>query len=117
MMQEQERKYAESLRRRYGEKSASENKMEKLRKLDAAVRRPAEIFAYSVGIIGALVLGVGMCLAMEVFADLMPLGIVIGIAGIAIVSVNYFLYRAILNSRRKKHAKEILSLSDELLND
>ena len=44
MMQEQERKYAESLRRRYGEKSASENKMEKLRKLDAAVRRPAEIF-------------------------------------------------------------------------
>ncbi len=112
-MQEQERKYAESLRRRYGEKSASENKMEKLRKLDAAVRRPAEIFAYSFGIIGALVLGVGMCLAMEVFADLMPLGI----AGIAIVSVNYFLYRAILNSRRKKHAKEILSLSDELLND
>lgn len=117
MMQEQERKYAESLRRRYGEKSSSESKMDQLRKLDAAVRRPAEIFAYTFGIVGALVLGVGMCLAMEIIADLMPLGIVIGIAGIAIVSVNYFLYRAILKSRKKKHAKEILSLSDELLGE
>lgn len=116
-MQEQERKYAESLRRRYGEKSSSESKMDQLRKLDAAVRRPAEIFAYTFGIVGALVLGVGMCLAMEIIADLMPLGIVIGIAGIAIVSVNYFLYRAILKSRKKKHAKEILSLSDELLGE
>lgn len=117
MMQEQERKYAESLRRRYAEKSSSESKMDQLRKLDAAVRRPAEIFAYTFGIVGALVLGVGMCLAMEIIADLMPLGIVIGIAGIAIVSVNYFLYRAILKSRKKKHAKEILSLSDELLGE
>ena len=116
-MQEQERKYAESLRRRYGEKSSSESKMDQLRKLDAAVRRPAEIFAYTFGIVGALVLGVGMCLAMEIIADLMPLGIVIGIAGIAIVSVNYFLYRAILKSRKKKRAKEILSLSDELLGE
>ena len=116
-MQEAERKYAEEIRRAYADKSESETKLEKLRKLDSTVRRPAEIFAYAFGILGALVLGVGMCFAMEVIADLMPLGIVIGIAGIAIVSVNYFLYRAILNSRRKKHAKEILSLSDELLND
>ena len=67
------------------------------------------------GIVGALVLGVGMCLAMEVIGSMMPLGIVIGVVGIAMVTANYFLYRAILRSRKKKYAKEIVSLSDELL--
>lgn len=65
--------------------------------------------------VGALVLGVGMCLAMEVIGSMMPLGIVIGAVGIAMVTANYFLYRAILRSRKKKYAKEIVSLSDELL--
>ena len=110
-MQEKERQYAEELRRAYADKNESETKLEKLRKLDASVRRPAEIFAYVFGILGALVLGVGMCLAMEVIASLMPLGIV----GIAMVSANYFIYRAILKSRKHKYAKEILTLSDELL--
>lgn len=114
-MQEKERKYAEEIRRAYADKNESESKLEKLRKMDAAVRRPAEIFAYIFGILGALVLGVGMCLAMEVLGNMMPLGIVIGVVGIAMVSANYFLYRAILKSRKQKYAKEILTLSDELL--
>ena len=114
-MQEKERQYEEKLRRAYADKNESETKLEKLRKLDAAVRRPAEIFAYVFGILGALVLGVGMCLAMEVIASLMPLGIAVGVVGIAMVSANYFIYRAILKSRRQKYAQEILTLSDELL--
>ena len=114
-MQEKERQYAEKLRFAYADKNESETKLEKLRKLDAAVRRPAEIFAYVFGILGALVLGVGMCLAMEVIASLMPLGIAVGVVGIAMVSANYFIYRAILKSRRQKYAQEILTLSDELL--
>ena len=114
-MQEKERKYAESIRRAYSEKSDGENKLEKLRKLDTAVRRPAEIFAYVFGILGALVLGVGMCLTMKVLGDLMPLGIVIGVVGIAMVCVNYLIYRAILKSRKQKYTQEILALSDELL--
>lgn len=114
-MQEKERQYAEELRRAYADKNESETKLEKLRKLDASVRRPAEIFAYVFGILGALVLGVGMCLAMEVIASLMPLGIAVGVVGIAMVSANYFIYRAILKSRKHKYAKEILTLSDELL--
>ena len=114
-MQEKERQYAEKLRLAYADKNESETKLEKLRKLDAAVRRPAEIFAYVFGILGALVLGVGICLAMEVIASLMPLGIAVGVVGIAMVSANYFIYRAILKSRRQKYAQEILTLSDELL--
>ena len=46
----------------------------------------------------------------------MPLGIAVGVVGMALCSVNYLLYRAILKSRKKKYGKEILSLSDEILN-
>lgn len=116
-MQEKERQYAENIRRAYADKSESESKLERLRKLDSAVRRPAEIFAYTFGILGALVLGAGMCLAMEVLGSAMPLGIAVGILGIAMVSANYFVYRSILRSRRKKYADEILSLSDDLLGE
>ena len=52
---------------------------------------------------------------MKVIGNLVPLGIVIGLVGIAMVSVNYFLYRHILASRRKKYGAKIVALSDELL--
>lgn len=115
MNMEQEKQYAQQVRAEYAPGSEEEGKREQLKKLDRAARRPAEIFAYTFGIVGALVLGVGMCLAMEVIGSMMPLGIVIGVVGIAMVTANYFLYRAILRSRKKKYAKEIVSLSDELL--
>lgn len=115
MNMEQEKQYAQQVRAEYAPGSEEEGKLEQLKKLDRAARRPAEIFAYTFGIVGVLVLGVGMCLAMEVIGSMMPLGIVIGVVGIAMVTANYFLYRAILRSRKKKYAKEIVSLSDELL--
>ena len=110
-----EMQYAEKIRKEYAAKTAEENKLETLHKLDAAARRPAEIFAYTFGAVGALVLGLGMCLAMEVIGSLMPLGIVIGVIGIAMVAANYPIYSAIMRSRRKKYAQRILALSDELL--
>ena len=64
-----------------------------------------------------MVLGFGMCLAMEVLFDLMPLGIVIGIVGIFMVSVNYFLYQRILDRRKNKYTSEIMELSKSLLNE
>ena len=115
MDMEQEKQFARQVRAEYAPGSEEEGRLEQLKKLDRAARRPAEIFAYTFGIVGALVLGVGMCLAMEVIGSMMPLGIVIGVVGIAMVTANYFLYRAILRSRKKKYAKEIVSLSDELL--
>ena len=115
MDMEQEKQFARQVRAEYAPGSEEEGKLEQLKKLDRAARRPAEIFAYTFGIVGVLVLGVGMCLAMEVIGSMMPIGIVIGVVGIAMVTANYFLYRAILRSRKKKYAKEIVSLSDELL--
>ena len=53
--------YAEQLANEYTPKDTS--KVVALRKLDAKAKHPACIFAYTLGILSALVLGVGMCLA------------------------------------------------------
>lgn len=116
MIETLKQKYVESIRSEYQPKSEQQTKLEVLQNLDKKVRRPAKIFAYTFGIIGALVLGVGMCLAMKVVMDMMVTGIVVGVVGIIMVSINYFLYRAILKSRKAKYAEQIVQLSDELLN-
>lgn len=91
-------------------------KLDELRALDAKVRRPAEKFAYAFGGVGSLVLGTGMCLAMKVIGNIMPVGIIVGLAGIAMVSANYFLYQKILQKRKRKYAEQIFKISDELVN-
>lgn len=115
-MEREVKQEVEKIRGAYEPKGETESKLEKLRKLDGKVKLPAEIFAYVFGVAGALVLGVGMCLAMQIIGDLMPLGIVIGCVGIAMVSVNYPLYNAIMKARKKKYAAEVMALSDELIN-
>ncbi len=91
-------------------------KLDELKELNRKVKRPAKIFAYTFGAAGSLVLGTGMCLAMKVIGNLMPLGIVVGALGIVAVSANYFLYKKLLRARKRKYGKEIIKLSDELLN-
>lgn len=110
------RDYVENIRSQYEPKSEQVTKMEQLQRLDKKVRRPALVFSYIFGAAGALVLGTGMCLAMEVIANMMVLGIAVGVIGIAMVSANYFIYRAILAHRKKKYAQSVMQLSDELLN-
>ncbi len=92
--------------------------LERLKALDKEARRPADVFAYIFGSLGALIMGIGMCLAMpEVAEGYIPLGIGIGIVGIAMMSFNYLLHKRILAKRRSKYSERILSLSDELLNE
>lgn len=102
-----------------GYEPKEKTKYDELIALNRKVELPAYIFAYGFGIIASLILGLGMCLAMQVIGTgipLMVLGIVIGIIGIALVSVNYPIFLAIMKSRKKKFAEKVISLSDELLN-
>lgn len=111
------KKYAENLIKEYSQTDTS--KIDELKSLDRKVKLPAQVFTYSFGIIGSLVLGVGMCLAMGVIGGTVPLtvvGIIIGLIGIAMVSINYPMYAKMLISRKKKYANEIISKSNELLN-
>ena len=116
-MSNNETKLVEKIREDYVPQK--ESKVDELVALHAKVKRPAEIFAYTFGVIGSLVLGTGMSLAMQVIgaglAFAMPLGIVVGVVGLAMVGVNYPLYKEILKKRKAKYGDKILALTEELL--
>lgn len=102
-----------SIREKYVPKE--ENKMEQLRRLDESATKPGMIAALSVGIVSALVLGVGMCCTMVWAGQWFIPGIIIGVAGIFGVMSAYPLYSHITRKRREKIAPEILRLTDELM--
>ena len=108
--------YAEQLANEYAPKDTS--KVVALRKLDARAKLPANLFAYSVGVISALVFGTGMCLAMGQIGSAttgsMVLGILIGVLGMVGMSVNYPIYKRILENGKKKYAFEIMELAKEI---
>ena len=103
--------YAESIANDYAKKDAT--KVMQLRKLDKRAKLPACIFTYTFGIIF-----VGMCLAMKVIGGgetwAVALGICVGIVGIAGVSVNYPIYKKILEKGKEKYASDILRLAKEI---
>ena len=111
------------IREKYTPPTESEDKMKRLRRLDASVTKTAMSVALMLGIVGALILGFGMSLCMTELGDIlgtnrdmsMVIGIVTGIVGGAIASLAYPIYNAIVKARRKKLAPEILRLTDELM--
>lgn len=107
------KKEIERIRNQYAEKTP--NTLDELKSLDKKVKRPAQIFAYTFGVISSLILGFGMCLAMKVIFDLMIVGILVGTLGIALCILTYPIYKKILLSRKQKYGDRIIELSDELL--
>jgi len=105
---------AQKIHTECSEKKSSD--VDTLCQLDKKVKMPANIFAYVFGCLGALILGTGMSLAMKVIGNIMAVGIVIGIFGIAMMAVNYPIYKMILKSRKAKYSKEILELSEKIMN-
>ena len=108
--------YAQNIASEYAPKDDS--KIVALKKLDRKAKLPAEIFTYSFGIIGALVLGVGMCLSKKIIGNqttlMVILGIIIGIIGIVMVSINYPIYKKMLENNKKKYAYDIVRLAKEI---
>lgn len=108
--------YAEQLANEYAPKDAS--KVVALRKLDRKAKLPANIFAYTFGVITTLIFGVGMCLSMKVIGSettaMFALGIVIGIIGFIGMGVNYAVYKRILEKGKQKYAFEIIQLAKEI---
>ena len=107
--------YAENIANEYSKKD--DTKVIQLKKLDRLAKLPSEIFAYSFGIIGALILGVGMCLSMKVIGSgnvAFICGIIIGIIGIIMVSINYPIYLKIRNKGKAKYANDIMQLAKEI---
>lgn len=111
-------KAVEKIRNQYTEKQYT--KIDALRDLDKKIKRPANVFAYIFGSVSAIVLGCGMSLIMTdigstiKLTNVYPVGIAVGVIGLALTVLNYPIYKRILNSRKKKYGKEILKLTDEI---
>lgn len=111
------------IREKYTPKTNTEDKMTRLRRLDANVTRTATVIALIFGILGALILGFGMSLCMTDIGEMlgpysnmsMLIGIIVGIVGCVLASLAYPIYNATVKIKRKKIAPEIIRLTDELM--
>ena len=111
------------IRDKYTAPTEAEDKMARLRRLDASVTQTAQIVALVLGIIGALLLGFGMSLCMTDLAEIlgshrdmaMLIGIAVGALGGFLASLAYPAYNVILRAKRERLAPEIIRLADELM--
>ena len=118
-----EQEEIKNIRKKYAVPEASEDKMERLRRLDKSVTDKATTKSLIVGIIGALIMGTGMSLVMtdlgEIFGAYqnaaLYIGILVGIVGIVLVGYAYPVYNRVLKKERERSAPEILQLTEELM--
>ena len=111
------------IREKYTPPTETENKMERLRRLDAGVTGKAQTVALIFGVVGTLILGLGMSLCMSDFAEVlgsyrnmaMVIGIPVGLVGGVLAALAYPIYNFIVKRERIKIAPEIIRLTDELM--
>ncbi len=92
-----------------------EDKMAYLRRLDESATKKGTTLSIVVGVIGTLILGLGMCCVLVWQGVWFVPGIIIGVFGLACLSVAYPVYIQVTKKEREKIAPEILRLTDELL--
>ena len=108
----------EKIRSQYTE--AEHTELDALKALDARVKKPAKVFGFTYGSLGAIVMGAGMSLVLTDIGAVLGMtetlipGIVVGVAGLVAVLTTYPIYKKILNSRKKKFAPQIMELSDRI---
>ena len=109
----------EKIRSQYTE--AAHTELDALKALDAKVKKPANVFGYVYGSIGAIVMGAGMSLVMTDIGSVVGMtetlipGIAVGVVGLAMSCTTYPIYKKILNSRKKKYAGKIMELSNRIM--
>lgn len=101
------------IREKYVQTPKEEDKLERLRRLDAGVTQKGTIVSLIFGIVGTLIFGTGMCccLVWNFFA----IGVIVGALGIICLSAAFPLYTHITKKERERIASEILRLSEELM--
>jgi len=114
----QQQKEVEAIRKKY--LPQEEDKMEQLRRLHAVPTQKAQSAAIIMGVVGTLILGTGMSLAMTELGTIlgslaMVIGVLVGMVGMVLVALAYPIYNRVLKRQRSRIAPEILRLSDELL--
>ena len=107
-------KEVESIRRKYMPRE--ESKLETLKKLDSRVQGAGMIEGLSIGIVGALVFGVGLCFFLDVFAGAIWITALFMIIGTLLMIPAYPIYKKIARKTKAELTPEILRLSEEIMN-
>lgn len=95
----------------------AESKLDELKRLDYAVQTSGMTESLCTGVGGALVLGLGMCLTMQIIGNgvlLMVLGVLLSMIGIGATLAAYPIYRRVFSQTKAKFAPRILELTAEL---
>lgn len=110
-----ENKEVQEIRRKYLPRE--ESKLEELKRLDDMVQNSGTPESLCFGIGGALVFGLGLCLAMQIIgsgAFLIVLGVLLGIVGMGGMLIAYPVYRKVFDKTKQKFSPRILELTAEL---
>ena len=105
----------QAIRKKYLPKS--ESKLEELKRLDETVQASGMVESLCAGIGGALIFGLGLCLAMQVIGSglvMMIIGVLVGIVGMVGMLAAYPVYRKVFSATKEKYAPRILELTAEL---
>ena len=113
---QEERKEIDSIRIKYLPQQKIDSKLDRLRKLDRKVKSISESVGISLGVIGLLLFGTGLCFFLE-WNNIWYIGIPFSIVGIVIISITYYVYKTTLNKLKNKYKEEIIELSNELLSE
>jgi len=114
-----DKNYAEMIASEYAPKETS--KIVALKKLDKKAKRGPTAFAYVLGTICALVLGVGMCFSLGTLGDgsklFMALGAAIGALGIVGAAVNLPVYKKLLEKSKARYGNDIIELAKQIVDE
>ncbi|MBQ8408444.1 MAG: hypothetical protein IJY39_06215 [Clostridia bacterium] len=91
------------------------SKMDQLKKLDYKAQTAGQIQGLTVGIVGALVFGIGMCFGLDVFGGADWLTLLFCVPGAMLMTPAYFIHRSIARKTKARLTPEILRLSDEIM--
>lgn len=91
-----------------------ETALEELKRLDKLVQNSGVPEALCAGVGGALVLGLGMCLAMGIIGHIRWLGIVLGFVGILGMLAAFPVYRVVFHKAKTRYTPRILELTAQL---
>ena len=106
-------KEVESIRKKY--MPHEESKLDTLKRLDRRVQSAGTLEGLCLGVIGALVFGIGLCFGLDVFAGAAWISVLFMIIGTLIMIPAYPLYRRMARKAREQLTPEILRLSDEII--
>ena len=102
-----------SIRKKYLPRE--ETKLEELKRLDYTVQHSGVMETLTVGVLGCLIFGVGMCFGLGVFGTAVWPALIFGVLGALGMICAYPINRKCFNKAKNTHLPRIMELTDELI--